>query len=217
MSTTGTRALVGRRGATIRLLKPDVPKGKGLSKRAKLQVKSLIEKQKETKTIEQSLQNSQEAWSATTRISHLSPIGQGDGEHQRDGLEVKGVRLKYRLHLQQQNTNQRVIRVTFFRWFPTDPPAAADLYTAGNIQRPITEGFYEQHLGQIISDKIYNIDQYNPQKQISGSFKLPYKISFSGILSGNLSKGQIYVAIGSDVTDTASQFDFASILFYKEM
>lgn len=210
MSTTGSRQL--------NLFSRKKKKAKkGLTKEERAEVKTMIDKDKETKTKEQSVQNTQEAWSATTRVIHLSPIAIGDGDHDRDGLDVRLKRLKYRLHLQQVNTNQRVIRVTFLRWFFDDAPTAADLYTTGNIQRPITESFYDRHAGQIISDKIYNIDQYRPQMEITGKFKLPYKCSFSGDNHDNYSRGQIWCVIGSDVTDTASNFDFASILFYKDM
>lgn len=191
---------------------------KSLTKVQKKQVKKIVEGSKETKTISQNESGTFEAWSATTRIIHLSPIASGDDEHTRDGLEVQLKRLLYRLSIHTNPTvpSQRLIRYTLFSWNGTTFPLASDLYDTGNLQRYIRDDFYEQAKGYIFHDRITMVSPGNSVKLVSANLKLDQKCTYAGALHSNIAKGNIFLALGSDVTDTNTNFEFASRMFYKE-
>ncbi len=141
-----------------------------------------------------------------TGVTHLSAIGEGDGETNRDGLSVHLKSLELRCEAQANLTTplSAHCRVIVFRWNQSAAPTATSITLAsGVVQAPISMFNITGSLGkyQILYDKSFNIvvDQGNDHVMFKKYIRLNSEATFSTAAVNTPVKGSIWLQLWSDL------------------
>lgn len=138
-------------------------KKKGLNKRQKNQVVSLVRGQQEMKYAWQTINSA--AVTNTASLSQITQIAQGDTDTTRDGDRYKLVKLRFRAIMYHNAIANVQCRVIIFRWKPNSAPSAADLLlTGGTGSIDITSEYQHdtRQQFQILYDKMFTIGSVQP-------------------------------------------------------
>lgn len=194
-------------------------KQRGLNNKERKQVKRIVDKRRETKTIDQASSNTVQLYSSSTDMYNLTPIAQGNGQHERQALEVMLNRIVGRVAIwtNPSATSQRFVRFTVFSWDFPAAPQATDLYSLADILSPIKSTFYEGHKGFILRDFVMTVSASDQIKVRNLNLKKRQKVAFSGTLATNIAKGTIWICVGADNADTNISYQFSTRAFYKDM
>lgn len=143
---------------------PKNPKQKGLNKKEKKQVKSIINQGRENKYLDVLIDASN---LATGVVYSLADVPQGDTDTTRDGdqLVQRAMRIKGRA-LVADTTNQ--VRMIVFRWKQNTVPVVGDILSAsyiGTVYAPLSPYHHDGRSNfTVLYDKIFHVGTYNIQK-----------------------------------------------------
>lgn len=180
---------------------PKTKGGKGLNKKEKKQVKSLINQGRENKYLDVLINSSS---LATGVVYSLADVTQGDTDIQRDGdqLVQRALRVKGRA-LVADTTNQ--VRLVLFRWKQQTTPLVADILSSayiGNVEAPLSPYHHDGRSNfTVLYDKIYHVGTYNIQKGFDTKWiNLRNNKQYFKAGGSTVSKNCIYALIITDST-----------------
>lgn len=178
-------------------------RGRGLTKKQRVEVKKLVTAPIEKKDLGFYLQDS--AVSSTHNIVDLmSVVNQGTTEDDRIGDEIKITSLYGRGSVRVGDATN-VVRMTLIRWKCNSVPTASQIYEdatiglQGAIYSPFNHKFRESFV--VISDRFYHVDTYNTTRPFILKARAQPKTVFNGTLSTGSNK--LYLILSSDSLVTA--------------
>lgn len=141
-------------------------RGRGLTKKQRVEVKRLVQSPMEHKYFVAAYQAN--PITTTHIVAELMAIPQGDGEEQRDGNNIKITSAFYRgIIVAGDPTN--VVRMTLIRWKPNSTPTAAQIYRVTNIgtNGAMFSDFNSEFRGDfvVLQDKFITVESTDGQAQ----------------------------------------------------
>lgn len=143
-----------------------MPKGRGLTKVQRKQVKQLVAAPMERKSFHASYQDA--ALSDTHIVSELFQVSQGDTQDTRDGSKCKITSCFIRGNVVAGDSTN-IIRLTLIRWKPNSTPTAAQIYESATIgtNGAMFSSFNHEYRGDfvVLQDKFISVEATAGQLQ----------------------------------------------------
>jgi len=136
-------------------------------------------------------------------IYSLSDVTQGDGDSNRTGDQITNTSLELRLQVVTGDTSN-LLRIIVFRWLPSDstaPVVTSILQGVSSTNAPLSalnRDNYRGRLFDVLMDKLFSLDTYNPTALISEKIRLNAQAKIAYTAAGTTGMGKLYILLVSD-------------------